>query len=523
MIKIKETIKCKICQNIYAEPVLLPCDNTICKEHISEKSFNCSFCLNNHSIGQEFKLNLLIQSVIDSNKYLNEQEKLLKSDLVNLDTDMESLTKELELVEAGFGLLVYEHFSSMINKIDIQRETEKLKIDNHSNTMIARIREYEETCRNRLDEIGMLLELNKQKAKELKVDLANELRRINFVEANLVELKQKMNEQTNLLRDTINEIEEMKIKLNECKFEPNCSANDQVLGTLIMVNGIKLISCSGDKKVKIFDVKTGLCDKTLEGHTAAVYGIEALSHTEIATCSLDQTIKIWNIRTGSCVKTITNDSPIYCLKKLSNNELLSGSKDGKIKVWRLDVGLLSLSLDAHSDWVRCFELCGANGFISCSDDSKIKIWDLKSGECAKTLQGHKSDVYCLKKFSNEHLASGSLDKTIRIWDLSYGVCIKILYGHKGWISYLDINANNELVSCSFDKTIKVWNIKTGICLKTLNEHTQSIRCIKMYSNDKLVSCASNKVIKFWDLRSGKCIKTLNEHESHVNFLQVIYC
>lgn len=54
----------------------------------------------------------------------------------------------------------------------------------------------------------------------------------------------------------------------------------------------------------------------------------------IASGSWDNTIKIANIHTGQCLRTLTGHTGvIYALELLENDQLASGSFDGSIKIW----------------------------------------------------------------------------------------------------------------------------------------------------------------------------------------------
>ena len=69
----------------------------------------------------------------------------------------------------------------------------------------------------------------------------------------------------------------------------------------------ELVSCSGDRTIKIWDLTEGCCTKTLVGHSGVVSSIRInrLNNT-LASCSQDGTIKTWDPKTGECINTITD-------------------------------------------------------------------------------------------------------------------------------------------------------------------------------------------------------------------------
>ena len=59
----------------------------------------------------------------------------------------------------------------------------------------------------------------------------------------------------------------------------------------------------------------------------------------LASGSSDESIKIWNIDTGECIRTLTgHTNSVYSLQLLANNKLASGSSDATIKIWNVDTG-----------------------------------------------------------------------------------------------------------------------------------------------------------------------------------------
>ena len=92
------------------------------------------------------------------------------------------------------------------------------------------------------------------------------------------------------------------------------------------------MSGSDDGCVKILDVITGKCLKTLNGNLKSVRSIIKLTENKIAS-GADNTIKIWNIITGGCIKTFKVHSDcVNCLIKLNEYQIASCSIDKCIKI-----------------------------------------------------------------------------------------------------------------------------------------------------------------------------------------------
>ncbi|KAJ1018144.1 hypothetical protein NDA16_005010 [Ustilago loliicola] len=93
-----------------------------------------------------------------------------------------------------------------------------------------------------------------------------------------------------------------------------------------------LISGSLDNTLKIWDVRTGRCIRTLFGHVEGVWSLD-VDKLRIASTSHDRTIKIWDRDTGYCQNTLVGHKGAVTCVSLSDDKIVSGSDDGDIKVW----------------------------------------------------------------------------------------------------------------------------------------------------------------------------------------------
>lgn len=164
----------------------------------------------------------------------------------------------------------------------------------------------------------------------------------------------------------------------------------------------KLVSCSADKTIRVWDLMTGTCLKVLEGHLSTITCVQTISEKKgqiekIISTSLDKTIKIWSLVSGECLETLYghSDSILFVIL-LSYNKIASCSNDDTIKVWNFENGncLKTIKLNNNSR-IRYLIRLSKHQIVSCSDDSTISLWNIYSGLCEKEFQDHKQPIFYL--------------------------------------------------------------------------------------------------------------------------------
>ncbi|KAJ5544957.1 hypothetical protein N7535_006656 [Penicillium sp. DV-2018c] len=93
---------------------------------------------------------------------------------------------------------------------------------------------------------------------------------------------------------------------------------------------------------------------TVQGHGAAVNAMQ-IHGDEIVTASGDRTIKVWNIRTGACSRTLTgHEKGIACIE-FDSRRIVSGSNDNTVRIYDHVTGAPVACLRGHSNLVRTLQ------------------------------------------------------------------------------------------------------------------------------------------------------------------------
>lgn len=154
-----------------------------------------------------------------------------------------------------------------------------------------------------------------------------------------------------------------------------------------------LVTGSLDKIVRVFDVVTGKLLERLEGHKDSVYSVVfSPDGKQIASGSLDKTVRIWDVAN---YLPDNNSNNLIIDRKSSCRMVLKGHKDF----------VLSVAFSPDGLWI-----------VSGSKDRGVQFWDARTGQTQFVLQGHRNSVISVS-ISPQHMyfATGSGDQKARIW------------------------------------------------------------------------------------------------------------
>jgi F-box and WD-40 domain protein 1/11 len=90
---------------------------------------------------------------------------------------------------------------------------------------------------------------------------------------------------------------------------------------------------------------------TLEGHGAAVNAIQILGGN-IVSASGDRSVKVWNVRTGACIRTFSGHSKGIACVQFDGRRIVSGSSDETVRIFDQATGAEVACLQGHTSLVR---------------------------------------------------------------------------------------------------------------------------------------------------------------------------
>ncbi len=309
-----------------------------------------------------------------------------------------------------------------------------------------------------------------------------------------------------------------------------------------------LVTGSYDSTIKIWNIDTGDCIRTLRGHTSGIRALQ-FDDNKLISGSLDQTLKVWNWRTGECMSTYRGHTAGVIGLNFDGNILASGSVDHTIKIWNF-LDKSTFCLKGHTDWVNAVKVDAASRTLfSASDDCTARLWDLDRKITIRTFEGHVGQVQQIvilppeyepdevEDFDDDsssrassvalssqsdldvsadpyggdwgstrphpprYILTGSLDNNVRLWDVASGRCLKTFFGHVEGIWAL-AGDTLRVVSGGEDRMVKVWDARTGKCDRTFTGHAAPVTCIGL-SDSRMCTGSEDCEVRMYSFKSDE--------------------
>ncbi|MGD9092733.1 MAG: tetratricopeptide repeat protein, partial [Anaerolineales bacterium] len=291
-----------------------------------------------------------------------------------------------------------------------------------------------------------------------------------------------------------------------------------VESVFLSADGRYALSGSEDKTLKLWELESGRCLRTFEGHMNKVSAVclsadgrYALSGggyspifqgAQVFPGERDQTLKLWDVNSGRCIRTIEEHTGVTSVSVSANGRYaLSGSGDGKPKLWDLTNGHCLRTFDGHSYGVISVCLSADGRYALSSSDQSIKLWELASGRCLRTIDEHFGYMTSVCLTASGHYALSGVDQTLKLWELASGRCLRTIKGHTDRVTSVSLSVDGRFaLSGSRDTTLKLWELANGRCLRTFEGHTDWVSSVSLSADGRFaLSGSEDKTIRLWTL------------------------
>jgi WD40 repeat protein len=304
-------------------------------------------------------------------------------------------------------------------------------------------------------------------------------------------------------------------------------------------DGRHVISGSADDEfqpwLSVWDLESGRCERKLEIHEHQAHGQKWLNAGVLVLSVTadgrhvvsggDDKLRVWDLETGACLRTLNGHTEIVRSVSVTHDgrRAVSGSEDNTLRVWDLESGACLHILESHSSSVLCVSVTpDGRRAVSGSDDKTLRVWDLESGACLHTLEGHLADVGSVSVTPDGRRAvSGSRDRVLRVWNLETGRCERAIQGHSDWISSVAVTPDGRwAIAGSGDRTVRVWDLVSGACLAVFVA-TAQVSAVAISQGLLTVGTTAGEVlfVEMNNLATGPTIMQDTSDEAHEALLR----
>jgi hypothetical protein len=395
MLKLKSQLTCSYCSKIAKDPIELPCEDLICRKHLSERDvakknkIKCKKCNESFQVkDNQFKSIKALTQLIETQSYLNEEEIRLKEEYeASIRKFFEFHEKFMEN-KTQLQSNVFEHFQEMRFQIDEHREKFKKKIDDIALKMIDQTKKNEAMYLQDLKK--NFSSLDETQSLEGNLNEIEELfRDPNLLIESIGEMQRKQEESLSDIQLKLNQMSQVKVDLMATNyFKPNLSMFDQEEETSVFasirlygysfsnMNSLKSEILTDDQSIELIklcefspnDKWSLLYRGTRDGFGSDVFHSKCDNHSNTLTIiKAKQSSYIFGGYT-----TVGWESSAYAKYKSDQNAFIFSltNKDNKPLKMEIDPGYHHRAICCHSSFGPSFgdDICIKNNANTTMDN-----------------------------------------------------------------------------------------------------------------------------------------------------------
>ena len=239
----------------------------------------------------------------------------------------------------------------------------------------------------------------------------------------------------------------------------------------ISADGKRLLTCSDDKTLRLWDAHTGKCLRVFEGHTDGVRGA-ALSPDgkRVLSGGGDKTVRLWDADTGKAIHNMTGhtDAVFSVAFGPEGQAISSGSADGTMHLWDLNTGKNAGVFSVNGSGVLVAYSAKARLAVTCGCYGPIHLWNLETGKEVRRIAGGFTSV-CFSP-DGKRLLSAAGDHWLYIWDVETGKALKQISAPNAVCVAVSPDGKRLVSGGWNDKTVRVWDAESGKELRKYTGH-----------------------------------------------------
>ena len=256
------------------------------------------------------------------------------------------------------------------------------------------------------------------------------------------------------------------INLREQKIMYSIAAEVNDYASIAFSPDGRTFAIAEDKKISLFQTKTGEWIKTLDGHARKVndVAISPDGATLVSVSVAGYDIRVWDLATGALLKRLSQEvGPTTCVSFTPDGSLfVTGSigQDRTIKFWDANSWELVATSPPQSGYINDLAIT-SNGKLVAAVRNYVKVWDLADLTPLQNIKGPKLEINAIAVSPDgNYAATANKEGTVMVFDLATGQKILTTESHRGWVRTVAFNPDGQqFFSGAEDKIVKIWPLR----------------------------------------------------------------
>lgn len=243
--------------------------------------------------------------------------------------------------------------------------------------------------------------------------------------------------------------------------------------------GARAASCSSDYTIGLWDLASGQRIKTLMGHSDDVEDFIFVNDELGVSASRDRRILVWNLKTGAIEQVFDQHDRDVLSLAYHDGRLYSSGDDKTLRAWDLAGGRLLHTLGPFELETDTCAIDAVHGrvLLGC-DDGAVRVFELATGQEVRVLPAHRSGIKKVAVSSTGGFLSAAYDQRIILWDGAELTPVLELENvpHKWERSFSFSSDGQSVYAGTFDGTVMVWDAATGRRMSELSSDGEGNPC-----------------------------------------------
>ncbi|HLJ97222.1 MAG TPA: hypothetical protein VKU02_28945, partial [Gemmataceae bacterium] len=304
-------------------------------------------------------------------------------------------------------------------------------------------------------------------------------------------------------------------------------------------DGQRLASGGSDRRICLWDVRTGQGQCTISGHKRNVSGVAFSPDGRLfASCGGDFNergggeLKLWNAMTGQEIGDLRGSAHcVWCLAfSPDGRRLATGDADENVKLWDVASGQEVLTLRGSLQTVRgvVFSPDGQR-LYSCGHDGNVRLWDAtpigeNEDEGCLTLRGHSGQVVSVAFHPQDPTIVGSTDNHgfVKLWDTRTRQCLLTRDTRHGEADCLAFSPDgHRFATVGADETLRIWKTADGDSIqRSTRLPSGDLKVAFLPDGKRIVSAGRARAVRIWNAESAELVHTFSPETWVINGIAI---